>query len=283
MGTLFVIATPIGNLEDISPRALRALRDVDLIAAEDTRHTGQLLRHFGIQTRLISCHAFNERARESDVMEKLARGDVALVTDAGTPGISDPGSLIVDAAHVAGFPVISIPGPSALTAAISVSGLVDGPVVFLGFPPRKPKEREALIHKADVAGFAYVLFEAPNRVADTLATIAMIDADRSVAVARELSKLHEETIRGSAGELTERFRDEPPRGEVVIVVKAGAAPRVEAEDADRMVADLVEGGMRSSEAAKQVAAATGIPRSDLYQRALKAKSSRTGSPTSGDA
>jgi 16S rRNA (cytidine1402-2'-O)-methyltransferase len=208
---------------------------------------------------------------------------VALVTDAGTPGISDPGSLIVDAAHAAGFPVVSIPGPSALTAAISVSGLVDGPVVFLGFPPRKAKEREALLRKADAAGFAYVLFEAPNRVAETLSSIAAIDSDRQVAIARELSKLHEETTRGPAGELAARFDDEPPRGEVVIVVKAGAAPRVETEDADRMVADLIEGGMRVSDAAKQVAAMTGIPRSDLYQRAVKAKVSRTGSPTSDGA
>ncbi|MBN9014351.1 MAG: 16S rRNA (cytidine(1402)-2'-O)-methyltransferase, partial [Rhizobiales bacterium] len=252
-------------------------------AAEDTRHTGQLLSHFDIRTPLISCHAFNERAREAELMEKLAHGDVALVTDAGTPGVSDPGALIVDAAHRSGFPVVSIPGPSALTAAISVSGLVDGPVAFLGFPPRKAKEREALLRKADEAGFSFVLFEAPNRVAGTLAAIAEIDPERQVAIIRELSKLHEETIRGAAGELAERFHDQPLRGEVVIVVQAGAPPPVDIEDADRMVADLIAGGMRTADAAKQVAAATGIPRSNLYQRALKVKPSRTGNPACGDA
>lgn len=283
MGTLFVVATPIGNLEDISPRAVRTLRDVSLIAAEDTRHTLKLLRHFEIETPLISCHAFNERAREAELMRALEHGDVALVTDAGTPGISDPGALIVDAAHRAGVAVVAIPGPSALTAAISVSGLIEGPVAFLGFPPRKSKERDALLRTADASGFGFALFEAPGRVVDTLATIAALDGQRSVAVVRELSKLHEETVRGPVSDLIARFRAEPPRGEVVIVVQGGVKPPLSADDADRMVADLIENGMRASEAAKQVAASTGLARSDLYSRALKAKISRTENPTSDGA
>lgn len=283
MGTLYVVATPIGNLEDISPRALRTLRDVSLIAAEDTRHTLQLLRRFDISTRLVSCHAFNERSREAMLIAELAKGDVALATDAGTPAISDPGALIVDAAHHAGYPVIAIPGPSALTAAISVSGLIEGPVAFLGFLPRKAKARDELLARANRGGFGFVLFEAPNRVGAALSAIAAIDSERRVAVIRELTKLHEETIRGTARDLAGRFQSEDPRGEVVIVVEAGSIAPVEADDADRMVDDLIQGGMRASDAAKQIAAATGLARSELYQHALSRKSSRIGSPTCDDA
>jgi 16S rRNA (cytidine1402-2'-O)-methyltransferase len=283
LGTLFVVATPIGNLEDISPRALRTLREVGLIAAEDTRRTLQLLRRFEIETRLISAHAFNERAREATLLAELETGDVALVTDAGTPAISDPGTLIVDAAHRAGFPVIAIPGPSSLTAALSVSGLVEGPVIFLGFPPRKTNERRAFLKHADVSGFAFVLFESSNRTADTLKSIAELDPDRLVAVSRELTKLHEETVRGTARELMDRFDAEAPRGEVVIVVQGGGVQPVTEADAALRLFELLDQGMRASDAAKQIAAESGIARSDLYQMALDRKVSRTGNPVSGGA
>ena len=283
MGTLFVVATPIGNLDDISPRALRTLRDVALIAAEDTRRTLQLLRHFKIETRLISYHAFNERTRESALLAELATGDVALVTDAGTPAVSDPGALIVDSAHRAGIPVIAIPGPSSLTAALSVSGLVTGPVAFLGFAPRRARERREVLERADRAGFAVVLFEAANRVDDTLASIAGIDPNRSVAVVREISKLHEETVRGSASELAERFKAQPPRGEVVIVVQAGVEAPVETDSAEKRLFALLDAGVRASDAARQIAAVTGVARSDLYRMALDRKANRSESRACGDA
>jgi 16S rRNA (cytidine1402-2'-O)-methyltransferase len=283
LGTLFVVGTPIGNLEDISPRALRTLREVRLIAAEDTRRTLQLLRRFDIETRLISSHAFNERAREATLLAELETGDVALVTDAGTPAISDPGTLIVDAAHRAGFPVIAIPGPSSLTAALSVSGLVEGPVTFLGFPPRKANERRAFLKHADASGFAWVLFEAPNRTADTLKTIAELDPERLVAVSREITKLHEQTVRGTARELAARYEAEAPRGEVVIVVQGGGIQPVTEEDAEQRLFALLDQGVRASDAAKQIASESGIARSDLYQLALDRKSNRTGNPASGDA
>lgn len=282
MGTLFVVATPIGNLEDISPRALRTLREVGLIAAEDTRRTLQLLRRFEIETRLISYHAFNERAREATLIAELEQGDVALVTDAGTPAISDPGTMIVDAAHRAGFPVIAIPGSSSLTAALSVSGLVEGPVVFLGFPPRKTRERRALLERANASGFAFALFESPHRVGETLRAIADLDPERMTAVARELTKLHEETIRGTARDLADRFEAEAPRGEVVIVVQGGLEPPAAPEDAERRLFALLDQGVRASDAAKQIASATGLARSDLYQMALARKAIPTpqASPTS---
>jgi 16S rRNA (cytidine1402-2'-O)-methyltransferase len=283
LGTLFVVATPIGNLEDISPRALRTLREVNLVAAEDTRHTLQLFRRFDIKTKLLSYHAFNERAREATLIAELGLGDVALVTDAGTPAISDPGVLIVDAAHRAGFPVIAIPGPSSLTAALSISGVVDGPVTFLGFAPRKAKDRTALLLRAESSGFGYVLFEASNRVADTLKSIAEFDAGRMVAVIRELTKIHEETVRGTAAALAARFDAAAPRGEVVIVVQGAPLIPFAAEEVERMLFGLLDRGVRGSDAAKQVAASTGVARSDLYQMALERKASRSESPASGGA
>ena len=225
LGTLFVVATPIGNLEDISPRALRTLREVGLIAAEDTRRTLQLLRRFEIGTRLISSHAFNERAREASLMSELETGDVALVTDAGTPAISDPGTLIVDAASSRRFPrdrdsraVVADSG------AVGVgSGRRSGDLSRVSAP--KNERTASFSNHADASGFAWVLFESPNRVADTLKTIVELDPERLVAVARELTKLHEETVRGTARELAARFEAEAPRGEVVIVVQGGGGNR----------------------------------------------------------
>jgi 16S rRNA (cytidine1402-2'-O)-methyltransferase len=267
----------------MSPRAIRVLADVAVIAAEDTRRTLQLLRRFDITTKLISNHAFNERARQDTLLQLLAEGDVALVTDAGTPAISDPGTLLVDAALSAGHAVVAVPGPSALTAAISISGLVEGPVTFLGFLPRKAKERDDLLRRVNASGFAFALFEAANRAADALEAIAALDGDRRVAVVRELTKVHEEIARGSAEALAKRFRDAPPRGEIVIVVEAGAPETADPDAADRAVAGLIRGGMRASDAAKYIAASTGLARSDLYRRAIQSGVSRTESPTSDDA
>jgi 16S rRNA (cytidine1402-2'-O)-methyltransferase len=266
VGTLFVVATPIGNLDDVSPRALSVLRDVSLIAAEDTRHTGKLLRHFGIDTATISYHAHNERGRRERLLEALAAGDVALVTDAGTPGISDPGNDLVRAALEAGFPVSPIPGPSAAVAAVSASGLVPGPFMMLGFLPRDHGPRRALLARAAGTGFPLVLFEAPTRAAATAQALVAALGDRPVVMARELTKLHEEVWTGSLAGLAERLAAVPPRGEIVLVVggdDANAAAGV-AEDPAVVVAGLRRAGLGVSEAAREAARLTGLPKSELY-------------------
>jgi 16S rRNA (cytidine1402-2'-O)-methyltransferase len=281
MGTLYIVATPIGNLEDISARALRTLREVSLIAAEDTRHTGRLLAHFGIDTPLISYHAFNERARQDRLLAALTTGDVALVTDAGTPGISDPGQAIVAAAISSGFVVSPIPGPSSVVAAVSASGLVDGPYNFLGFLPRSKSEYRRLLTRAAATGFALVLFEAPGRVADSLADLREVLGDRDAVVARELTKLHEEIRHGTLSVLAAELAANPIRGEVVIVVAGQEIGEDQQEDPRAVVARFVASGMKPSVAAREAAAITGLPRSELYALALDA--SRAGTRVSGDA
>lgn len=275
MGTLYVVATPIGNLEDVSARALGTLRRVSLIAAEDTRHTGKLLAHFGIATPTTSYHAFNARARQGRLLEALATGDVALVSDAGTPALSDPGMELVDAALEAGYEVRAIPGPSSLTAAISVTGLVDGPFVFLGFAPRKGGERGRFLERAVATGYALVLFESPNRVPATLGELAGRCVGRRFAVVRELSKLHEEVVRGRFGDDGALDRYAETRGEVVLVVEGGA-PDGDELDIDAELQRLIESGARPSDAAKQVAALTGQSRSTVYDRALELSGKRRG-------
>lgn len=270
MGVLYVVATPIGNLEDVSARALRILRDASLIASEDTRHTGRLLSHFGIETPQISYHAFNERARVDRLLAALGDGDVALVTDAGTPGISDPGVALVDAALDAGISVQAVPGPSSLTAAASISGLLDGPFIFLGFLPRKGQERAALVGRAAGSGFGLVLFESPNRAGATLADLAVVMPGRRFALIRELTKLHEEILRGTLGDhLDERLAT--VRGEVVIVVggSAGLPNQHEHLDLERTVHGLLAAGLKPSEAAREAAALTGHGRDEAYEIAVR--------------
>jgi 16S rRNA (cytidine1402-2'-O)-methyltransferase len=289
MGILYVVATPIGNLEDISARALRILRCVSLIAAEDTRHTGRLLSHFGIDTPLISYHAFNERARRDRLLATLAAGDVALVSDAGTPGISDPGQAIVAAAVAAGHTVSPIPGPSSLAAAISVSGMVDGPVTFLGFLPRAPGERRRLLTRAAAAGFALVLFEAPGRVTPTLTELQQTLGDRPAVVLRELTKLHEEIRAGTLSSLAADLTGQSLRGEIIIVVAAGDIANDRTEDPYLVLSRFLAAGMKPSEAAREAAAITGRPRSELYalartlNRSDSASINSAGTPVSGDA
>jgi len=266
MGTLYVVATPIGNLEDISARALRILSEVSLIAAEDTRHTRKLLTHFGINTPMVSYHAFNERSRRDRLLAALGSGNVALVTDAGTPGVSDPGTELVDAALHAGFDVRAVPGASSLGAAASVSGLLTGPFTFLGFLPRKATERRQLIGRARSTGFGVVLFESPSRLRDTMRELSGTFLGRRYAVVRELSKLHEEVCRGTfaANETFDEF--EGLRGEIVIVVEPGAGPPN--DDPDDVIAGLLSTGMKASDAAREAARMTGLPRSELYKRAV---------------
>lgn len=270
MSTLYVVATPIGNLTDMSARAVQTLRDVKLIAAEDTRHSRRLLSHFEIRTPLISYHQHNQSARRSRILKALEEGDVALISDAGTPAISDPGADLVAAAHAAGHRVSPVPGPSALAAAVSASGLIEGPFVSLGFLPRRSVERHLLVARTAAFGMPVVLFESANRVAATLSDLSEAFGDRPAVVLREMSKVHEEVRTGTLITLREWADDARLLGELVIVV-AGLEQASESEDdAVVVLQTLRKAGLSASQAAREAAVLTGRPRSELYELARKA-------------
>ena len=218
MGTLYLVATPIGNLDDMTLRAVHVLESVPLIAAEDTRHTLKLLTHFGLRRPLVSLHARNEARQLQTILNRLEQHDVALVSDAGTPALSDPGVRLVSAAVAAGYPVVPVPGPSAVLAALVSSGLPTNQFTFLGFLPRKRGELERVIRDAGEAKRTFVFFESPHRVQKTLAIMASALGPRSLVVAREITKVHEEFLRGTAATLLEHFAKSPPRGELTVVV-----------------------------------------------------------------
>ena len=271
-GTLFIVATPIGNLADMTLRAIETLRSADLILAEDTRKTRVLLDHFEIKARLRASHAHNEAATIPIVLDELRKKkSVAVVTDAGTPLISDPGSRLVQAVRSAGFRVSPIPGASALTAALSAAGLDTSRFTFLGFLPRSGRERREALELLAALPHTAVLYEAPNRVADTLAEIGELSApERGCVVAREITKLFEEFRDGTVEELSAYYADSPPRGEVVILL-AGAAPKTfNQEELQNRVKALREVGKSARDAAAQVAAETGVPRNVVYRIAVKA-------------
>lgn len=279
MGTVQVVATPIGNLEDITLRALRVLAEADRIYAEDTRRTRVLLEHHGIATRAVSLHSRNEEGRIGEALERLARGEkLAIVSDAGTPLISDPGAHLVAAAAEAGFRVEPIPGPSAVLAALSVSGLRAHPFTFVGFLPRRGGGRRRLLVSHRERPEALVVFESPNRVADTLKDLVEVfGRERKACVARELTKLHEEVVRGTLGDLAARFA-EGARGEVTLIIEGGEgeefslaqAPLDEVELGLRLEA-LVREGRRPREIAAILAPVSALPRRELYARAVTAR------------
>lgn len=273
MGVLYLVATPIGNLEDISLRALRVLREADLIAAEDTRHSGRLLKHFDIQTPMVSYHAHSGTGRAEEVLRVLETGDVAVISDAGMPGISDPGHDLVRRAIERGVRVEPVPGASAVVAAVAVSGLVPGGFVFAGFLPRRGRERRASIAVLSGAGLPLVLYEAPHRLAATLTDLAAVLGDRPVAVCRELTKLHEEVVRTTLEEARAEVRERTPRGEYVLVVGAaeGRPEVAEFEDVSELLSERLRAGESPSAAARAVARETGQPRSELYRRALEVR------------
>ena len=257
-GRLVVCPTPIGNLEDVTLRVLAALRDADVIACEDTRRTRVLLDRYGVQAALVSYHEHNEAARSSELVRRMGEGEVvALVSDAGMPLVSDPGYVLVQACVAAGLEVEVLPGPSSVMAALVASALPSDTWRFVGFLPRK---RAALA--AALAGpETVVAFESPRRVA---ATLAALEPGRPVAVCRELTKVHEEVVRGTAGELTARYAEQEPRGEVVLVV--GGAPANADEDAAvAAVQRLVEAGAKPRTAASVVAELTGVSANTLYR------------------
>ena len=217
-GKLYLVATPIGNLDDMTLRAIHVLESVPLIAAEDTRHTLKLLTHFGLRRPLVSLHARNEQRQLQTILGRLEQHDVALVSDAGTPALSDPGVRLVSAAVAAGHPVVPVPGPSAVLAALISSGLPTNQFTFLGFLPRKSGELERVLRAAGEAKRTFVFFESPHRLLRTLDIMASALGPRSLVVAREITKVHEEFLRGTPATLLEHFAKTPPRGELTVVV-----------------------------------------------------------------
>ncbi len=270
MGTLHLVATPIGNLEDVTLRSVRVLREADLVLAEDTRRTRKLLDRCAIPARPLSLHAHNEAARIAKALDVLSGGgSVALVSDAGTPLISDPGERLVAAAIAAGHRVVPVPGASAVLAALSVAGLPVSPFAFLGFLPRKGGPRRALLASYRGRPETLVLFESPRRVSTALRDLAETLGDRPACVARELTKLHEEAVRGTLGELAEHF-DGEVRGEVTIVV-GGAAAEEGARgvgDLDDAIRERIASGHSSREIAEELARDTGLPRREVYARVV---------------
>lgn len=264
MGTLYLVATPIGNLEDVTLRALRVLREASLVAAEDTRHTRKLFARHEIATPLVSYHAHNERPRAAELVERLSTGDVALVSDAGTPTVSDPGREVVAAALAAGHRVVPIPGPSAALAALIASGLPTDRFLFVGFLPRVAKERRAALRQLRDEPGTLIFYEAPHRLRATLADARAELGDRDAAAARELTKLHEEVVRGRLDDLVARYAEQPPRGEFTVVV-AGAPPPTPTEvDPLPLLRAAIARGLKPRAAAANVAALTGRSPRDLY-------------------
>jgi 16S rRNA (cytidine1402-2'-O)-methyltransferase len=267
-GRLVVCPTPIGNLEDVTLRVLSALRDADVVACEDTRRTRVLLERYGVQATLVSYHEHNERERAAELVDRMLSGEVvALVSDAGMPLVSDPGYVLVQSCVAAGLEVEVLPGPSAALAALVASALPADAWRFAGFLPRK---RAALVEVLS-SPETLVAFESPRRVGASLAVLAELDPERPVAVCRELTKVHEEVVRGSASELAARYADEPPRGEVVLVVGGAAPPRGLDPAAVDAVRRLVEAGARARPAASVVADLTGGSANELYRAVVSAR------------
>ena len=272
MPTLYIVSTPIGNLGDITYRAVEILGAVDRILAEDTRHTAILLRKYGITTSLVSAHEHNEAARTEQVLGWLDGGEnLALVSDAGTPLLSDPGARIVRAAAAAGHAVVPIPGASALLAALVVSGFEPEPFSFYGFLPRKGGGRKALL--AELAGVRHtcVLYEAPGRIAALLEDLAnACEIDRRVVVARELTKLHETVVRGTLAEVAAYYHEAPTRGEIVVVLEGASTAAADVADPQAFARELLARGLKPSAAARELAQATGLSRAEAYEQILSA-------------
>jgi 16S rRNA (cytidine1402-2'-O)-methyltransferase len=271
MGTLFLVATPIGNLADLSPRAVETLRAAALIAAEDTRRTRTLLKHYGIENRVVSYHDHNESDRIDRLLAELETGDVALVSDAGSPGINDPGYPLVRAAIDRGYRVSPVPGPSAPIAALTASGLPPDTFLYLGYLPRKRAERRTLIETNADQPHTLLLLETPHRLAGALADLEDLLGDRQIAVARELTKVYEEFVRGTISEVRRHFEATPPKGEITLVV-AGMA-RGESRWTDAALTEAIRAGLEAGEAAsalaRRLAGESGWNRREIYDKILE--------------
>ena len=271
-GTLYIVATPIGNLEDTSPRALRVLESVSCVACEDTRRTRRLLNRFGVSTRTLSCHKFNERERLEKVLRILRDGDdVALVSDGGTPAVSDPGALLVKAARDEGIRVSPIPGPSAPVALLSASGESGGRFLFEGFLPHRAGERRRRLRELRSFHDTIVLFESPRRIRDTLADLREVMGEREIVVGRELTKIHETLLRGTPAEVLESLPDPEVRGEITVIVAAcdpNASGPTEARSGRVLEAwteSLAQAGGDQRNGLRLTARRLGMKRAELYR------------------
>ena len=261
-GRLIVCPTPIGNLEDVTLRVLAALREADIVACEDTRRTRVLLDRYGVDGRLVSYHEHNERTRSDELIARMREGaTVALVSDAGMPLVSDPGLILVQACMAAGLGVEVLPGPSAALSALVASGLAADRWQFVGFLPRKQGELQRVL----AAPETLVAFESPKRIGASLATLAAVDPERRVAVCRELTKLHEEIVRGTAAEVAQRYEGEPPKGEIVLVIGPATKVTVDLEKPLQALRTLVDAGAKPRPAAGVVAELTGVSANALYR------------------
>ncbi len=268
MGTLYIVATPIGNLEDITLRALRILREVRLIAAEDTRTARKLLSRYDIHTPTTSYFTHNQVLKTPYILDQLAVGDVALISEAGTPGVSDPGAGLVRAVAAAGYPVVAIPGPSAVPTAMAVSGLPADRFVFLGFLPRRSRERRALLAQVAALPWTVVFFEAPHRVIESLEDAEAVLGDRPAVAARELTKMHEQVQRGTLSQLRAELQAGDTRGEFTFVVAGAPAPAKEAWTRDavaEVLRERIREGAPARQATREVARAAGWRVRDVYQ------------------
>ena len=285
-GVLYIIATPIGNLEDISYRAVRLLREVDRIAAEDTRHTRKLLQHYQIATPLVSYYDHNQELQGGKILDMLSQGQsIALVSDAGTPCIADPGYCLVRDARAAGITVVPVPGPNAAITTLSAAGFPTDQFSFAGFPPAKEAKRRAFLRDILPLPGTIVLYEAPHRIADTIQEIMQLfGPDQQIALGRELTKLHEEIVTGTAAQLhADLVNSERERGEFVLLIaptRATIDRQTEHDTVDQLLRERLAAGVRLKEAVAQVAAATGLNRKELYARALALAGSDQ--PSEGD-
>lgn len=271
-GTLYIVGTPIGNLEDMTFRAIQVLRHAQTIAAEDTRHTGKLLQHFQITTPQVSYHDHNRRSRHPELMQRLQRGEtIALVTDAGMPGISDPGYELVKACVEQGIPVVPIPGVSAVTTALSASGLPSDRFAFEGFIPAKAQERRNYLETIRTEPRTLVFYEAPHRIKALLRDLAeILGGDRSIVLARELTKLHEQFWRGTLLEANQYYQTHEPQGEFTIVLSGYEAvePLLSESALKAELQQLLQQGLSRSQASRQLAQQTALSRRQIYQLAL---------------
>ena len=253
MGTLYLVATPIGNLEDMSPRAIRILREASLIAAEDTRHTGILLKHFGIETPITSYFEHNKLDKLNFILEKLSTGDVALVSDAGSPAINDPGYELVKAALASNYDVRPVPGPSAPIAALTVSGLPTASFLYLGYLPHKTSERHKRLQEVESQPYTLVFLESPYRIVEALEDILSILGNRRICVGREMTKMFEEYWRGDVNGAVEYFKSQPARGEFTLVIEGGTTADDEKWTVERLQ-NAIELELRNEKSAKDISA-----------------------------
>src|SRR5687767_846652 len=267
MGTLYLVATPIGNLEDMSPRAVRVLREASLIAAEDTRHTGKLLKHFEIKTPITSYFEHNKLNKLEFILEKLATGDVALVSDAGTPAVNDPGYELVKAALASNFDVKPVPGPSAPIAALTASGLPTDSFLYLGYLPHKTSDRHKAIGQVAHLSYTLIFLESPYRIVESLEDILSVLGDRQICVAREMTKMFEEYWRGNVSGALEHFKSQPARGEFTLVVEGRTRRGDEKwtkEDLMKAITRGLEDGRSTKDISAELAKQSGWSKKEIY-------------------